>query len=128
VHCPNDAEIHERFAGPIALLRSVMTEVEVAVLSAAEIAFRCHGLEVARARMSAGGFSAESGMLRSVPELLFGQGPVMRALNDGNLEDFEQLIRSVGEVRHADGPKESRWWRLHPERWLESLADSQKTR
>jgi hypothetical protein len=122
VHCPNDAEIHERFAGPIALVRSVMAEVEIAVLSAAEIAFRCHGLEVARARMSAGGFSAESGMLRSVPELVFGQGPVIRALNDGNLEDFEQLIRSVGEVRHAEGPKESRWWRLHPERWLESLV------
>jgi hypothetical protein len=28
----------------------------------------------------------------------------------------------MGEVRHAEGPKESRWWRLHPERWLESLV------
>ena len=122
VHCPNDAEVQERFAGPIALVRSVMAEVEVAVLSAAEIAFRCHGLEVARARMSAGGFSAESGMLRSVPELVFGFGPAQRVLNDGSLEDFERLIRSVGEVRHADGPRESRFWRLHPERWLESLV------
>ena len=26
----------------------------------------------------------------------------------------------MGEVRHADGPRESRWWRLHPERGLES--------
>ncbi len=25
-------------------------------------------------------------------------------------------------MRHADGPRESRWWRLHPERWLESLV------
>lgn len=121
VHCPNDAEIQERFAGPIALVRSVMAEVEVAALSPAEIAFRCHGLEVARARMS-DRLAVESGKLRDVPELVFGHGPVMRVLNDGNLEEFKQLIRSVGEVRHADGPKESRWWRLHPERWLESLV------
>jgi hypothetical protein len=51
VHCPNDAEVEERFAGPIAVVRSVMSE--------AEIAFRCYGLEVARARLSAGGFSAD---------------------------------------------------------------------
>lgn len=122
VHCPNDAEVQERFAGPISLVRGLMAEVEVAVLSAAEVAFRCHGLEVARARLSAGGFSAESGMLRSVPELVFGHGPVQRVLNDSNLENFERLICSVGEVRHADGPRDSRWWRPHPERWLESLV------
>jgi hypothetical protein len=58
----------------------------------------------------------------SVPELVFGFGPAQRVVNDGNLKDFEQLVRRVGEVRHADGPKDSRWWRLHPERWLESLV------
>ena len=122
VHCPNDAEIQERFGGPIALVRSVMAEAEVAVLSAAEIAFRCHGLEVARARLSAGGFSAGPGTLRCVPELVFGVGAAQRVVNDGNLSEFEEVIRSVGEVRHAEGPRESRWWRLHPERWLESLV------
>jgi hypothetical protein len=25
-------------------------------------------------------------------------------------------------VRHADGPRETRFWRLYPERWLESLV------
>jgi hypothetical protein len=121
VHCPNDAEIQERFSGPIALVRSLMAEVEVGVLSAAEISFRCHGLEVARARL-ADHFSGKSGKFRCVPELVFGFGPAQRVVNDGTLEAFEQLIRSVGEVRHADGPRESRWWRLHPERWLESLV------
>jgi hypothetical protein len=43
-------------------------------------------------------------------------------LDDRNLQAFEALIRSIGEVRHADGPRECRWWRLHPERWLESLV------
>ena len=33
-----------------------------------------------------------------------------------------EKIRSIGEVRHADGPHVCRWWRLHPERWLESLV------
>jgi hypothetical protein len=122
VHCPNDMEIQARFGGPIALVRSLMPEAEVGVLSAAEISFRCHGLEFARARLSADRFSGESGKFRSVPELVFGYGSAQRVLDDGNLQAFEQLIRSVGEVRHADGPKECRWWRLHPERWLESLV------
>ncbi len=121
VHCPNDAEVEEGFSGPIALVRSLMPEAEVAVLSAAEISFRCHGLEVARAGLSEH-LAVESGKLRSVPELVFGFGPAQRVVKDGNLKDFERLIRSVGEVRHAEGPRESRWWRLHPERWLESLV------
>jgi hypothetical protein len=66
--------------------------------------------------------SAEPGKFRSVPELVFGPGPAQRVLDDSNLEAFQQLIRSIGEVRHAEGPKECRWWRLHPERWLESLV------
>src|SRR6266852_9953854 len=110
VHCPNDAEVEERFSGPIALVRSLMPEAEVAVLSAAEISFRCHGLEVARARLSADRFSAESGKFRGVPELVFGYGPALRGVDDGNLQALEQLIRSGGEVRHADGPRESRLW------------------
>jgi hypothetical protein len=28
----------------------------------------------------------------------------------------------VGEVRHAEGPRDHPLWRLHPERWLESLV------
>jgi hypothetical protein len=121
VYCPNHAEIEQRFAGPIALVRSLMPEAEVGALSSAEITFRYHGLEVARARLS-DQFSGQSGRFRSIPELVFGFGPAQRAVNDGNLKDFEKLVRSVGEVRHADGPRENRLWRLHPERWLESLV------
>ena len=32
------------------------------------------------------------------------------------------LVHSVGEVRHAEGPRDHALWRLHPERWLESLV------
>jgi hypothetical protein len=117
VRCPDEVEINQRFGGPIALVRSLMSEVEVAALSSAEISFRRHGLEFARSRLS-----AAPGQFRSAPELVFGTGPEERVLDDHNLQDFETLIRSIGEVRHADGPRECRWWRLHPERWLESLV------
>jgi hypothetical protein len=43
-------------------------------------------------------------------------------LDDCNLEDFDRLVRSIGEVRHPEGPRDARCWRLHPERWLESLV------
>jgi hypothetical protein len=74
-------------------------------------------LEFARARLS-----AQPGNFRSVPEIVFGAGPSERVLEGNNFAHFERLIRSIGEVRHAEGPGESRWWRLHPERWLESLV------
>lgn len=115
VHCPDDQAAHARFAGPISLVQGLMPETEVAALSPAEVAFRCHGFEFARARLS-----ARPGEFNSIPEIVFGSGAAQRVLADHNLRQFEDLIRSIGEVRHCDGPRECRWWRLHPERWLES--------
>jgi hypothetical protein len=117
IHCPDETEIHARFSAPVALVKALMPEVEVGILSPAEVSFRCHGLEFARARLS-----AKPGNFRSAPEIVFGAGPSERVLDGGNFAHFERLIRSIGEVRHAEGPGESRWWRLHPERWLESLV------
>jgi len=94
-----------------------MPEAEMGMLSPAEIAFRCHGLEFAQARLS-----AKPGNFRRVPEIVFGTGCAERVLDGGNFPQFERLIRSIGEVRHADWPRESRGWRLHPERWMESLV------
>jgi hypothetical protein len=115
--CTDETETLSRFAEAIALVRTLMPETEIGMLSPAEIAFRCHGLEFARARLS-----AEPGKFRSVPEIVFGTGRAERVLDGGNFAHLERLIRSIGEARHADGPKDSRWWRLHPERWLESLV------
>jgi hypothetical protein len=53
MRCPQESEIETRFTEPIALVRTLMPEVETAVLSSAEIAFRCHGLEFARAGLTA---------------------------------------------------------------------------
>src|SRR5262249_47491272 len=35
---------------------------------------------------------------------------------------FVHLVRSIGEIRHPEGPRDHPLWRMHPERWLESLA------
>jgi hypothetical protein len=117
IHCPDESAVNSRFSAPIALIRTLMPEVEVGILSSAEIAFRRHGLEFARARLS-----AKPGEFTSEPEIVFGAGPEERVLDGSNFAQLERLIRSIAEVRHAEGPSEERWWRLHPERWLESLT------
>lgn len=117
IHCSDELDMQARFAEPIALIRSLMPEAEVGSVSAAEVSFRCHGLEFARARLT-----AAPGKFRSVPEIVFGVGPEERVLDGPNFAALEGLISSIGEVRHPEGPKDNRWWRLHPERWLESLV------
>lgn len=117
VHSTDTGAAHERFAGPIAYVRQIMPEAEIGILSPAELAFRCHGLEFARARLA-----HEPGSFRGTPEVVFGLGAEERVLSEANAKDFLRLVRSVGEVRHAAGPRDHMLWRLHPERWLESLV------
>lgn len=117
IRCADESEIERRFAEPIALVRTLMPEAETAQLSSAEVAFRCHGLEFARARLT-----AKPGNFRSEPEIVFGLGAEERVLDGANFANLERLVRSIGEARHAEGPRDNRFWRLHPERWLESLV------
>jgi hypothetical protein len=117
VHWTDEAAARERFAEPITRIRELMPEGEVAVLAPAEVAFRCHGLEFARARLA-----HEPGSFRSAPEIVFGVGAEERTLSHQNAAAFAQLVRSIGEVRHAEGPRDHSLWRLHSERWLESLV------
>ena len=117
VHWTDEASARERFAEAIRTVREVMPEAEIALLSPAEIAFRCHGLEFARARLA-----HQPGSLRSTAEIVFGVAAEERVLGEKNAAIFRQLVHSVGEVRHAEGPRDHVLWRLHPERWLESLV------
>jgi hypothetical protein len=117
VHATDELATQERFAAAIAQVRDLMTEVQIAMLSPAEIAFRCHGLEFARARLA-----HEPGSLRSTTEVIFGIGAEETVLTQANLPRMAQIVRSIGEVRHAQGPHDHPLWRLYPERWLESLA------
>jgi hypothetical protein len=117
VHWTDEASARERFAEAIRIVQEVMPESEIALFSPAEIAFRCHGLEFARARLS-----HQLGSIRSTVEIVFGVAAEERVLGEKNAAIFRQLVHSVGEVRHAEGPRDHVLWRLHPERWLESLV------
>lgn len=117
VHSTDEAAARERFATCIARIRDLMPEVEIAVISPAELAFRCHGLEFARARLA-----QSPGSFSTAPEIVFGVGAEERVLSEQNAAAFVSTLCSIGEVRHAEGPREQALWRLRPERWLESLV------
>jgi len=117
VHCPEISATQERFAGSIAQVRAVMPEAEISVLSPADVVFRCRGLEFARARLS---HDAQS--FHSTTELLFGLGREETVVSEGNFARFAQLVCSIGEVRHSEGPRDHPLWRLQSEGWLESLV------
>jgi hypothetical protein len=120
VQCPDESAARARFAEAIAVVRRLMPEAESAVISPAEIAFRCHGLEFARVRVA-----HEPASFRSTSEIVFGLGAAERVLSERNFAEFAQLVRSIGEVRHPQGPRDHFLWRMHPERWLESLVVNQ---
>jgi hypothetical protein len=114
VHACDEEAARDRFADAIATIREIMPEAEIAVLSGAEIAFRRHGLEFARARLSQS--------MHTPMEIVFGVGAEEKILCDQNAERFIRLVRTVGEVRHPQGPRDHPLWRLYPERWLETLV------
>jgi hypothetical protein len=117
VRWTDEVEACQRFAEAINRVRELMPEAEMAVISPAELTFRCHGLQFAKARLA-----YEPGTLQSSPEIVFGVGADERILGEQNAAVFRQLVHSVGEVRHPEGPRDHALWRLHPERWLESLV------
>ena len=117
VHATNEIAALERFAESIARVRAVLPNCEVAVLSPAEISLRWRGLEFARARLG-----AEEITFRSRQEIVFGVGAEERVLEDRNWPLFVQLLTALRDARHPYGPRQDRLFRMHPERWLESLV------
>jgi hypothetical protein len=117
VHATNETAALERFEESIARIQTILPNCEVAVLSPAEIAFRWRGLEFARARMG-----AEAVTFRSKQEIVFGVGAEERVLEERNWTLFARLATAVREARHPYGPRQHRLFRMHPERWLESLV------
>lgn len=116
VQCPNDAAVRERFAAEIARISGLVPETEVAIVSPAQVAFRLHGLEFARARL------AEADDLRRRPEITFGAGPCETTLDGRTEAMFVALVRRVAASRRAGGDARDALYRLQPERWLESLV------
>jgi hypothetical protein len=117
VHCPDESGAQERFAESMVRIRELLPECEVAVLSPAEIAFRLKGLEFARARLTHDPRTVKGGQ-----EIVFGIGAEEHVLSEGNYQQFAELVRGGAKIRQPDGPKQHVVYRLHPERWLESLV------
>ena len=117
VHATNETAALERFGESISRIQTILPNCEVAVLSPAERAFRWRGLEFARARMG-----AEAVTFRSRQEIVFGVGTEERVLEDRNWALFVQLLTALRNTRHPYGPRHDRLFRMHPERWLESLV------
>ena len=117
VQAPNEPAALERFEESIHRVRRVLPNCEVSVASAAEISFRWRGLEFARARLG-----AEATTFRSRQEVVFGVGAEERVLEDRNWDVFVQLVTALRNARHIYGAKQHPLFRMHPERWLESLV------
>lgn len=132
VHVPNETAAMDRFAESIARVREILPNCEIVVLTPAEISFRWRGLEFARARL--GGVAhppaQNAGRVGQPPsvqflseqEIVFGVGAEERVLDDRNWATFVKLLGALREVRHPYGPRNERLFRMHPERWLESLV------
>ncbi len=116
VRSPDEPMVRSRFAGAIARVAELAPEAEIRVLSSTELAFRLCGLEFARAQV------AQAPGFRNVEEIVFGAGPYQATLGDENAEEFAGFVRAVRAARTPDGQRANPLWRMHPERWLESLV------
>jgi hypothetical protein len=117
VHSIDEGLARERFAESIARIHGILPQAEVVVLSPALISFRRHGLEFAQARVA-----HDPRSFASSEEIAFGVGLEERVLNPENEAQFADLVRLAAAIRHPGGPKNHALWRMHPERWLESLV------
>ena len=117
VRCPNETAALERFEESIRYVLGLLPESEVTVLSPAEIAFRWHGLEFARARVT-----HEAASFKSGQEIVYGIGAEERVLDNPNAAGFLSLVGRLRTTRSPHGSRHQPLWRLHPERWLESLV------
>ena len=114
VQCPEREAVLHRFGEAVARIRQIVPDVEGVVLSAAEVAFRLHGLEFARARLTSGeGF-------RHGREIVFGLGASETVLDAANEQEFLELLHAVEAARHSGGQHRDALYRIAPERWLES--------
>jgi hypothetical protein len=117
VRALDESSAVSRFAKSVECIRDILPETEVAALSPGQLSFRRCGLEFAQARVAHDPRSFATG-----EEIVFGVGPEERVLDDRNKENFANLVRLAAAVRHKDGPKNHPLWRMHSERWLESIA------
>jgi hypothetical protein len=116
VQAVDEIAARERFASSIARIQYILPQSEIVALSPALISFRYHGLEFAQGRVA-----HDPRNFESKEQIAFGVGAEERVLGTDNEAAFADLMHLAAAVRHKDGPKNHALWRMHPERWLESL-------
>ena len=116
VACGDTRSAHERFARSLARIRALAPDAEMRVESPAEVVFRLFGLEFARARIT-----PQSGAFANTESILFGIGPAEYVLDDSNEKLFRELVHRILEQRQPEGSHSDLFFRMAPERWLESL-------
>jgi hypothetical protein len=117
VRLPDAAQARSRFAATISKVMGLAPEAEVVVISATDLSFRLHGLELARVRLA-----NAPGTFQVAEEIIFGPPGYETRLNDETAPAFEQFIKTVVETRSPGGNRRDPLWRMYPERWLESLV------
>jgi hypothetical protein len=117
VHAADQLAAKARFAESIARVQLIIPNCEVTVLSPAEVVFRWRGLEFAKARLG-----CMPRTFSSTQEIVFGVSPEERVLEERNENALLELAHSLRDTRHPYGPRHHPFWRLRPERWLESLV------
>jgi hypothetical protein len=108
---------HERFSTSVSRIRGMVPAAEIGVESPSEIVFRLHGLEFARARMT-----PVHGSFRNSEKIFFGLGPGEYVLDHQTEPLFSELLQQVVQQRQPGGSQTNAFFRLAPERWLESLV------
>ncbi len=116
VHAFDEAAACERLKESIAKVRQILPNCEVGVVSPVEVSFRWRGLEFARARLG-----CVPGSFTSTEEIVFGVGAEEKILDSRNEVQLTALADGLRGVRHPYGPHQHALWRMHPERWLESM-------
>ncbi len=107
----------ERFADSIARMQALVPAAEVSVETSSQIVFRLHGLEFARARRT-----PEPGSFRNRESIIFGVAPAEYELDQSSDALFRELVQRLCQERQPGGWQTNLFFRLAPERWLESLV------
>ncbi|HEX3584829.1 MAG TPA: hypothetical protein VH024_02485 [Candidatus Angelobacter sp.] len=117
VRCPDAAQIRARFAATVGNILALAPQAEIAVISATEMSFRLHGLELARTRLA-----NAPGTFQVAEEIIIGPPGYETRLSEETVPAFTDWIKTVIEARNVHGNRRDPLWRMYPERWLESLV------
>jgi len=117
MRCPDSLQVRSRFSSIVDKVLALAPQAEIRALSSSELAFRLHGLEFARARVT-----NAPGSFRVEEEIIFGPPGYETRLTEETEPAFTEFISAVVAARQIEGDRCDPLWRMYPERWLESLV------